>query len=283
MEEAERLIAARLAKLSGPPAGRAIRSGCISLDWTLATGGFPRGRLVEIYGPEACGKTTVALSAAAEAQKNSGTAAFIDADHALDGAYAAAVGVDLERLLLAAPACGEEALEIATRLAGSRAVDLVAIDSVAALVPRMELDGGPAGDCPGLQHHLFEHGLRKLAAAAARGDCAVILVNQIRSRMPAASGDPETTAGGYALRLHASIRVELRPLEARPDGLRVRVRATKNKLAEPRQATFEIRHGQGIARDRDLADCAARCGIPAAELSRQATEAAVRRALGMEE
>lgn len=265
MDETERrrAIAEGLCRLRAAAPPQAIPSGSVSLDWALGAGGFPRGRLVEVYGSEACGKTTIALSVAAQAQRAGGTAAFIDADHALDPAYAGAIGVDLERLLMAAPGCGEEALEIAARLAASRAVDLVIIDSVAALVPRMEVEGGPGDACPGLQHHLIEHALRKLAAAATRTACAVLLVNQIRSRSAVAAGDPETTAGGYSLRMHAAIRAEVRSMEADAGGIRVRVRMVKNRLAPLREAIFGIRFGAGIARDEDLAACAARCGIRA--------------------
>jgi len=291
MQESERrrAIAEALAKLPARPRVSAVSTGCLSLDWALGPGGFPRGLLTEIYGPEACGKTTIALSASVGAQRAGGTAAYLDADHALDAGYARALGLDLDRLLLGSPSSGEEALEVTARLAASRAVDLVVIDSVAALVPRMELESGPGDACPGLQHHLIGHALRRLALAAARGDCAVVAVNQIRSRPGAAVGDPETTAGGYGLRLHASLRAEVRPVGGFEGGMRVRVRLVKNRLAPLREASFEILWGSGIARHRDLATAAARCGIAADERvlaadpeACAALEQAVRRAFGLE-
>ena len=287
--ERRRAIQAGLGRVR--PAGRveSIPSGILSLDWALGVGGFPRGRIVELFGSEACGKTTIALEAVAEAQRGGGTAAWIDADHSLDAAYARAVGVDLERLPLAQPASGEEALEIAVRLAASRAVDLLVLDSVAALVPRLELEAGPADAFAGLQHHLIERELRRMAGAARRSGCVLLLVNQIRNRLGVAVGDPETTAGGYALRAQATARAEVRTLAVLEGGIRVRLRLVKNKLAPLRETAFEIRYGRGVARLADLAACAARCGIgvdarvlAADPEARRALETAVRRALDLQ-
>lgn len=287
--ERRRAVAAGLGRLALPVRTFAIPSGSIALDWALG-GGFPRGRITELYGPEACGKTTIALHAVAEAQKGGGTAAFLDADHALDTAYARAIGVDLAALLLSRPECGEQALSIAEKLAASRAVDLLVVDSAAALVPRMELEGGSGDAYSGMQGRMLEQGLRRVSGAAARAGCCLLFVNQLRGR-PGHSGG-ETTAGGHTLRLHAAVRAEVRPLAAlgepgRPAGMRVRVRTVKNRAAPPyREAEFGIRYGEGIAQPDDLLECAARCGldVPAAlsPEARKALEHATRRALGVE-
>lgn len=225
--------------MSGPerPDAPPIPSGWPELDWVLGTGGFPRGRLVEVFGPEGCGKTSIGLRAAAQAQQAGGAAAYVDADFALDAGRARECGVDLERLVLVRPRSGEEALEIAAALAGSRAVDLVVVDSVAALAPRLELESALEDAPRGTLAELLARGLRRLSAAAGRAGACVLLLNQLRSRPEPASGEGETTAGGPAVRLRASVRVELRP-EA---GARVRARTVKNRLAPPfRTAAFEI-------------------------------------------
>jgi recombination protein RecA len=274
-QDRRQAVAAGLGRMGPPARVAAISSGSISLDWVLG-GGFPRGRIAELYGPEDCGKTTIALHAVAEAQKAGGTAAFLDADHALDTAYARAIGVALDGLLLVCPECGEEALAIAATLAASRAVDLLVVDSAAALVPRLELEGGASA---GMQGRMLEQGLRRLSAAAARTGCCILAVNQLRGRP--GIGGPETTAGGRALRLYAAVRAEVRPIASRgPEGMRVRVRTVKNRMAPPyREAAFDIRYGEGIARREDLMACAARCGV---EGPPETLETATRRALGLE-
>lgn len=285
MGEAEKLraMAAALERMAPRRGAGAIPSGAISLDWALG-GGFPRGRITELYGPEASGKTTIALHAAAEAQAAGGAAAFLDADHALDTNYAQALGVAPERLLVSRPECGEQALEMALQLAASRALDIVVVDSAAALAPRLELEGGPAESGAGMQRRMLEQGLRKLAAAAARTGCCLLFVNQLRGRGPA--GGMETTAGGPSLRLHAAARVEVRPAAWLAGGIRVRARVVKNRMAPPyREAVFTIRYGTGIAREEDLLACAARCGVAARGADAAAREAllkATRRALGLE-
>lgn len=282
MSETEKPAMAAPGDLAPGRSAGAISSGAISLDWALG-GGFPCGRMTELYGPEASGKTTIALHAAAEAQRRGGTAAFLDADHALDTNYAQALGVTPERLLLSRPECGEQALEMALQLAASRAVEMVVVDSAAALAPRLELEGGPAENSTGMQQRMLEQGLRKLAAAAARTGCCLLFVNQLRGRGPA--GGMETTAGGPSLRLHAALRAEVRPVERIEGGIRVRVRVVKNRLAPPyREASFMIRYGSGIAREEDLLACAARCGLTSPDAdpaSRKALQRATRRALGL--
>ena len=289
-----RTIAAGLARLAPAPPPAAISSGALALDWALGTGGYPRGRVVELFGPDDCGKTTLALHAVVEAQQ-SGTAAYIDVDHALDAGYARQVGVDLERLPVVRPDSAEQAFAIAAKLVESRAVDLLVVDSVAALTPRLEMEGATGDATAGLQQRIIEQGLRRLAPAAARAACCLLFVNQLRWRQEAALGGPETTAGGYALRLYAAVRAEVRPLaRTGPDGavtgLRVRVRVVKNRLADAwREAELEIRYANGIARDLDLAACAARCGLEGAEVrralarndARERLERAVRRAMGL--
>lgn len=259
MNEAERrrAIGMALGRLEGAPVA-AIPSGCLSLDWALGAGGYPRGRLVEIFGSDASGKTTLALAAAAEAQKAGGTAAYIDVEHALDTRWARTVGVDIEKLLLAQPDSGEEALEIAGALTSSRAVDLVAVDSVAALAPRAELSGEMGGAQVGFQERLMAQAMRRLAPAAARSQTCLIFLNQVRGTAGRRYGAPETTAGGIALRAHASLRVEVRRTGHGPDGSRIHARVVKNKLAPPfREAAFEIRFDEGIAREADLLELAA--------------------------
>ncbi len=284
MNEAERrrAIGVALSRLEGAPVA-GIPSGCLSLDWALG-GGYPRGRIVEIFGSEASGKTTLALAAAAAAQKWGGTAAYIDAEHALDTAWARTVGVDLERLLLSQPDSGEQALEIAAALVASGAVDLVAVDSAAALVPRIELSGEMGGAQAGFQERLMAQAMRRLAPAAARSRTCLIFLNQIRGTAGRRYGAPETTAGGIALKTHASLRVEVRPAGRSPAGSRVRARVVKNKLAPPfREAVFEIRYREGIAREADLLELAAAHGIPVPPSgeAREALEIELRKRLGL--
>jgi recombination protein RecA len=256
MNEPERRLAIGMA-LSRMDAARrveAIPSGCAALDWALGTGGFPRGHLIEVFGPEACGKTTIAMHAVAQVQKAGGTAAFVDADFALDVDRARGLGVALDQLLLMRPRSGEEAMEIAAQLTASRAVDLLVVDSVAALAPRMELDGGLDAGLGALHSRLVAQAVRKLANTAARTGTCLLFLNQLRARPGMSSGEAETTAGGYAVRLHSAVRVELRPCEVlvadgRPVGARIQVRVVKNKLGRPfRTAAFEIRYAGGTLR-----------------------------------
>ncbi len=284
MNEAERrrAIGVALTRLEEAPVA-GIPSGCLSLDWALG-GGYPRGRIIEIFGSEASGKTTLALAAAAAAQKAGGTAAYIDAEHALDTAWARTVGVDLETLLLSQPDSGEQALEIAGALAASRAVDLVVVDSVAALAPRIELTGEMGGAQAGFQERLMAQATRRLAPAASRSRTCLIFLNQIRGTAGRRYGAPETTAGGIALKAHASLRVEVRSIGRRVDGSRVHARVVKNKLAPPfREAAFDILSAEGIAREADLLALAAAHGVPVPRPgeAREALEIELRKRLGL--
>jgi recombination protein RecA len=245
----------------------AIPTGSVSFDLALGIGGFPRGRVIEVFGPEATGKTTLALHVIAEAQKLGGQAAFIDAEHAMDPSYAAKVGVDIDNLLISQPDFGEQALEIAEVLVRSGAVDVIVIDSVAALVPKAELEGEMGDAHMGLQARLMSQALRKLTAIVARSKTCFIFINQIREKIGFFLGNPETTTGGRALKFYASLRIDVRRLTAIKEGdsvigNRVKVKIVKNKMAPPfKEAQFDIIYGEGISREGDLVDCGLDYGL----------------------
>ena len=245
----------------------AIPSGSLLLDEALGVGGYPKGRIIEIFGPESSGKTTLALHAIAECQKNGGRAAFIDAEHAIDPIYAKNLGVDINELILSQPDNGEQALEIAEMLAGSGSINLIVVDSVAALVPQAELDGEMGDSSVGLQARLMSKAMRKIAGILNKKECAVIFINQLREKVGVMYGNPETTSGGRALKFYASIRIDIRRTEAIKQGADIigntcRVKIVKNKVSPPfKQCEIDIIYGQGISKEAEVLDRAVELGL----------------------
>ncbi len=244
-----------------------VSTGSLGLDIALGVGGLPRGRIIEIYGPESSGKTTLALQTIAEAQKKGGICGFVDAEHALDPVYARKLGVDLENLLISQPDTGEQALEITDTLVRSGALDVLVIDSVAALTPRAEIEGEMGDSLPGLQARLMSQALRKLTASISRSNCMVIFINQIRMKIGVMYGSPETTTGGNALKFYASVRLDIRRIGSVKErdevvGNQTRVKVVKNKMAPPfKQVEFDIMYGEGVSKNGELIDLGVKAGI----------------------